>query len=68
MNHGTHGSPAISVPGARIIAMPWILLLDTTTISSSFTTAESPATSDFYAFLFEEIPALLHRWHQQSGR
>jgi DNA-binding transcriptional regulator GbsR (MarR family) len=22
---------------------------------------------DFYAFLFEEIPALLDRWHQRSG-
>jgi hypothetical protein len=23
---------------------------------------------DFYAFLLDEIPALLDRWHQQSGR
>jgi hypothetical protein len=22
---------------------------------------------DFYAFLLDEIPALLDRWHQQSG-
>jgi hypothetical protein len=23
---------------------------------------------DFYAVLLDEIPALLDRWHQQSGR
>jgi hypothetical protein len=23
---------------------------------------------DFYAFLLDEIPALLDRWHQRSGR
>ena len=43
MNHGRHGSPAISMPRARTIAMPWILLLATATISSSVTTADRPA-------------------------
>jgi hypothetical protein len=45
MNHGRAGKPAISMPSARTIARPWILLLATAMISNSVTTADSPASS-----------------------
>ncbi len=45
MNHGRHGNPAISIPSARTIARPWILLPATATISSRHTTADRPESN-----------------------
>lgn len=45
MNQGRHGSPAMSMPSARTIAMPWTLLPARAIIRSNVTTADNPATN-----------------------
>ncbi|MGO9030445.1 MAG: hypothetical protein ACLQI9_01495, partial [Mycobacterium sp.] len=39
-----------------------------TRLPPGFSLGRSTHMRDFYAVLLDEIPALLDRWHQQSGR